>query len=83
MKSGNYHRSGARLFDTDYLYVGKLHVSDGAQLAPRIEPIVALRDRLLGLEQREGVPVRILDHADLPTPAVVATWSTVLSFGKS
>jgi hypothetical protein len=32
------------LLDTEYLYVGKLRVEDGARLAPRAEPILALRD---------------------------------------
>ena len=64
-----------------------LEPSDGCSVSGGIEPldraVVSNRRGYSGWNSARVLPSGSLNHADLPMPAVVATWLTVLSAGKS
>jgi hypothetical protein len=71
------------LFDTEYLYVGKLRIEDDARLAPRAEPIVALRDWEVWPESSERLEdgsllVRSAGSARASDPGAIVTVEAVV-----
>jgi hypothetical protein len=71
------------LFDTEYLYVGKLRIEESARLAPRTEPIVALRDWEVWPESSErhedgSLLVRTAGSARASDPGATVTVEAVV-----